>query len=102
MIVSKHRRHTIWCREWYHKKRLWLIEQLGGKCVKCGSAEDLEFGHFPKGRTWSMRLGRRQRMRKYLQEHQQGLLRLLCASGNGRQGKPDAEDSFNVEELEKM
>lgn len=29
----------------YHKRRHQLIEQLGGKCVRCGSTENLEFDH---------------------------------------------------------
>ena len=29
----------------YHRRRSETIEKLGGKCVKCGSTENLEFDH---------------------------------------------------------
>lgn len=28
-----------------HRRRVRLIEMLGGKCVRCGAAEGLEFDH---------------------------------------------------------
>lgn len=31
--------------EYYHKRRKLLINQLGGKCVNCGSTENLQFDH---------------------------------------------------------
>ena len=32
----------------YHKRRNQLIEQMGGKCVRCGNTEELEFDHIDK------------------------------------------------------
>src|SRR5258706_3939056 len=32
-------------RAYYHKRRLAIIEYLGGKCVKCDSVENLEVDH---------------------------------------------------------
>lgn len=29
----------------YHKRREWAIDILGGRCVKCGSTDNLEFDH---------------------------------------------------------
>jgi 5-methylcytosine-specific restriction endonuclease McrA len=34
--------------EWLKRRRLAAIEQFGGKCIKCGSEEDLEFDHIDK------------------------------------------------------
>ena len=34
--------------EYYQRKRSKLIEQFGGKCVKCGSTENLEFDHIDR------------------------------------------------------
>lgn len=35
-----------WAREYHHtKRRAPMIEYLGGKCVKCGVTEDLQFDH---------------------------------------------------------
>ena len=32
-------------REGYHKRRKLLVEMLGGKCVDCGTTENLQFDH---------------------------------------------------------
>ena len=32
-------------REQYHEKRNYCLEKLGGKCVRCGTTERLEFDH---------------------------------------------------------
>ena len=37
--------HKLQC---YHDRRQILIQQLGGKCVICGSTENLEFDHIDK------------------------------------------------------
>lgn len=46
----------------YHEKRTMAIEYLGGKCVECGSRENLEFDHidpeqktFDIGDVWSFK-----------------------------------------------
>ena len=41
-LVDKHREYNL---KYYHDKRKKLIAQLGGRCVVCGSTEDLEFDH---------------------------------------------------------
>ena len=35
-------------RQNYYKRRNQLIEQMGGKCVRCGTTENLEFDHIDK------------------------------------------------------
>lgn len=37
--------HKLYNRKYYYKKRRELIEKLGGKCVICGSTNNLEFDH---------------------------------------------------------
>lgn len=37
--------HRNYSRKYYHKRRNELLSKLGGKCVKCGSTEHLEFDH---------------------------------------------------------
>jgi hypothetical protein len=37
--------HREYSREYYHKCKKELICQLGGKCVKCGELENLQFDH---------------------------------------------------------
>jgi len=39
---EQHRKNNL---RLYHKRRVKLIEQLGGKCAICGSTENLEFDH---------------------------------------------------------
>ena len=36
---------AAYMRERYHKKRAEIISRLGGKCVMCGSTDDLEVDH---------------------------------------------------------
>lgn len=37
--------HRQYSKNYYHKRRNELIQKLGGKCVVCGSTENLEFDH---------------------------------------------------------
>jgi hypothetical protein len=65
-----------------------LVEVMGGKCVKCGTTELLEF-HHPHGRDWVARKkNQAQRMRRYLQDFLLGNLELLCGGCNKSVGKP--------------
>ncbi len=74
--------YTRWTRQ-YHALRDVLIEQLGGKCVVCGrSSMKMHIDH-PKGRDWEPReVSSHTRIRRYIKEHKQGLIRLLCDKCN--------------------
>ncbi len=42
-------------REYCKKKRVYCLEYLGGKCVKCGATERLEFDHIKReGKKYSI------------------------------------------------
>ncbi|WNN95067.1 HNH endonuclease [Microbacterium phage Magritte] len=39
----------------YHRRRAEAIEQLGGRCVDCGTTDSLEFDHDDRdSKTWNM------------------------------------------------
>lgn len=42
---EKHREYNL---KYYHNKRKRIISELGGKCIVCGSTENLEFDHVNK------------------------------------------------------
>ncbi len=73
-------RKASWARRW----RDWLLQQLGGVCALCGSAEDLEVDHVD-GRTWKLESkSQAGRIREYIKEFKAGVaLRALCRSCNG-------------------
>lgn len=66
----------------YHRRRAEAIEQLGGKCTACGSAESLEFDHIdPKTKTGDtgklFTMGEKRLQAELLKCH------LLCKSCHG-------------------
>ena len=91
-LSERLRRKVIWYRKW----RTWLIAQLGGKCVDCGTTEDLEFDELlprPAGMPAPNRTSRWQRLRNYLKiwkKHGAKGLALRCRVDNARRGAPIA------------
>ena len=77
-------RHVLWAR----KRRDELRAELGGKCVKCGTTEDLEFDHIDaKTKTWTTKgVGFVRSITLYWRDHRAGLLQLLCRSHNASKG----------------
>ncbi len=74
--------------KYYHKRRNLLIELFGGKCVKCGSKECLQFDHIKKSekefdifKNWSYSI---QRVLKELSKCQ-----LLCSLCHKEKNKKD-------------
>ena len=52
--LNKEKRKGYW-REYCKKKRVYCLEYLGGKCVKCGATERLEFDHIKReGKKYSI------------------------------------------------
>jgi len=75
-------RHASWAQ----RKREDLIEKLGGKCVKCGTREDLEIDHI-NGRDWNPReYSQKGRVIRYCREFVLGLLQVLCGTCNKEKG----------------
>lgn len=59
-----------------------LIAKLGGKCVRCGATEEIEFDHI-HGRDWEPRLhSQLQRLQVYAREIAAGKIQLLCGTCN--------------------
>lgn len=77
--------------QWYRRERARLIAALGGKCVECGTTEELEFdetGERPAGMPAPNRTSRWQRLRNYLKMHALGRLALRCRTCNAKGGTP--------------
>jgi DNA polymerase III delta prime subunit len=84
-------------------RRAALVEALGGCCVKCRAAGEintkkLEFDHIdPKTRTWEARkLNQYMRLIRYEHDAAMGLIQLLCKFHNTKKGtrEPDPEIPF--------
>lgn len=74
--------------QWYRRERARLIAALGGKCVECGTTEELEFDHL-KPRTWiANKTSRWQRLRNYIKDWKKGELCLRCRVCNAKGGTP--------------
>jgi ribosomal protein S27E len=77
----------MWNSASYHAKRITMLKLMGGKCVRCGCCDldQLEFGH-TQPRTWiPNRLNRMQRLRRYWQDWEAGLIEVQCRGCNNRQ-----------------
>jgi 5-methylcytosine-specific restriction endonuclease McrA len=44
-IVERNKYMNKYMTKRYHRRRLELIERLGGKCVRCGTPENLDLDH---------------------------------------------------------
>jgi 5-methylcytosine-specific restriction endonuclease McrA len=90
--------------EYYHRERLKLIIQLGGKCVDCGEPdyEKLEFDH-KKPRTWVAKaFSSSARIARYKREAKLGKIQLLCGTCNKRKYHRSREvtpESLSVDEI---
>ena len=76
-------------KEWARKKRVWLLAVLGGKCVLCGTTQNLTFDcRVPRGGKHHQ-LSLDQRMSFYLREWRACNLQVLCDICNStKQDKP--------------
>lgn len=73
-------------REWAKKRRLQLIEELGGECAGCGETDPskLVIDHW-YGRDWDLRKkDPSARVSRYILEARLGLVGLLCFHCNPR------------------
>ena len=70
-----------------YQRRLALIDQLGGKCVKCKTQKRLELDHI-NGRDWEPnKKSRWTRIVIYEREAKEGKLQVLCRKCNAKKGK---------------
>lgn len=76
---------------WAAKKRLQLIESLGGKCVQCeeSDANKLAFDHIrEEDRDWDCRKTEwSHRMSIYAREIAEGKIQLLCETCNSKKAQ---------------
>lgn len=71
-------------REMCERRRVELIERLGGKCEICKSRKKLEIDH-PHGRDWKVeKVASHMRIKIYEAEAARGEVRLLCSDCNKR------------------
>jgi hypothetical protein len=75
-------------KSWRHQKKAELIAAMGGRCVECGTEENLQFDH-KYVKTWRSRdLYANQRIRRYIEEYEAGNLELRCKGCNQMKGEP--------------
>tara|TARA_B100001059_G_C17294102_1_gene314193 strand:+ start:42 stop:491 length:450 start_codon:yes stop_codon:yes gene_type:complete len=56
--VEYQRKHSEYFKKRYYEKLSESMEKLGGKCVKCGATERLEFDHIdPKNKSFEITRG---------------------------------------------
>jgi 5-methylcytosine-specific restriction endonuclease McrA len=83
--LERHRKRK---RESLKRKKLLLIDKLGGKCNHCGVTHTLQFDHI-YGRDWEVRsVGPSTRLARYDKEIEEGMIQLLCRICNASKGDP--------------
>lgn len=76
-------------RQWAKRARRQLIDQLGGRCVDCGTTDDLQLDHKYQ-RTWKCReLDTSRKVAMYRREAARGLLEVRCGTCNRKKGRPE-------------
>jgi 5-methylcytosine-specific restriction endonuclease McrA len=76
---------------WRKNARAKLIAELGGKCVDCGTTENLEFDHkvplTDEQQDYRVRIGSNMRICLYRREAREDLLALRCERCNIRKAR---------------
>jgi hypothetical protein len=81
-------------KAWAKKARVWLINELGGKCAnpECPTQETefekLTIDHIYGKDYETTGLSTDQRMGRYMKEHRLGLIQCLCLTCNSKRGDP--------------
>jgi len=79
---------TLYVKAWVKRVRAALLKQLGGKCKKCGSRQELTFDHI-HGRDYALeKMSQSGRLCRIKREAKQGLIQVLCNPCNARKGRP--------------
>lgn len=86
---------------WRHNARQRLIAELGGKCVDCGSVENLTFDHVTpltdEQAEWRAWIGANARMVLYRKEAKEGLLRIRCQRCNTRKASEPKQTTMTFD-----
>lgn len=88
----------------YARLRTKLERLLGPVCAECGDEGEWDVDHEGGSRTYSARrMNSVARLRKYLEDHEKGLVRRLCRAYNGSDGdkrrwyqESDVDDAVSV------
>lgn len=76
-------------KQWAVRARADLVQLLGGRCVECGTTEELHLDCIlPQGHHHH-KLDSSSRVSFYRRQHAEGNLQVLCAACNGRKGALD-------------
>jgi 5-methylcytosine-specific restriction endonuclease McrA len=78
------KRQRIWARRAYDN----LIQQLGGKCVECGTTEKLTIDHIDGCEFEHTDIEWSHRISIYRREAKEGKLQVLCETHNSKKGDP--------------
>lgn len=88
-------------RAWAVRARAQLVQDLGGKCVDCGSTNDLELDCvMPQGPAHHGKMESSVRIGFYRRQHAQGNLACRCSTCNGRKGALDDKWEHEAAESE--
>lgn len=86
---EQHRKNNL---RLYHKRRKELVERLGGRCVVCGTTEDLEFDH-KDPTTKTLHLSKQLTRSLETVEHECTKCQLLCHTCHMLKSKNDGSRS---------
>lgn len=99
---AKRRQQRLWVRETRARMRSALIRDMGGKCALCSETVNLTFDHFPDPTSWDIsRMAGPARIRRYREDWEQGMLRLLCFPCNRQRGRVARGDQDDGAEMER-
>lgn len=92
--MTKREKYNEYMREYmkrrYHERKAESLVKLGGKCVICGTTENLEFDHIDRT-TKTMDINTMWSVNRKRYEEELKLIQLLCAPHH--QAKTSAEQS---------
>ena len=82
-------------RDLYHQNKSIIIEELGGKCVNCGTEDNLEFDHiYPQLKQSKLSHLLKQGLERIREESK--LCQLLCSNHGCRPQHPLTPQGFSV------
>ena len=88
-------------RKRYHEKRQWALAYLGGKCIYCGSTDDLEVDHIdPHEKTMKLTTMTRVSQERFVAELDK--CQLLCRNSHVQKTMVDGSSRKNTARGERI